>query len=504
MNTSTSTIVAPAPTKATGALNYLDFATAAPLAQAIKALLDIDESACPAGSPHRFMRLEQVSETHCRLTAMMQRSTWGSQLVPSSGLVGESRFLVDGADLKKLITVEPWLSNPLRIRPTPRNEIQLQCLADVGQGLGLDADLIDHNVSPVYAGSFDEFCPPRLGADAWRPGTIEVSDPMALRKRGAILNTFSKYSNDRNNRAVWFWFNPATQTLQLFGSEHSGADSGVALIKVAVDARCSIEEPEGVRFGVPARHLSRILNLAGPEAAPLCIRLSHCGQHVQMWSGSSWLLLPSTDPILSQALSAYAPVVLNNALDTLTQTSTRTFGARQLVHKVGMQKRRAPNDPEGVLLECPTDAHLEISKAADLLRRERSFAVFAHLTGDETPWQPVVPYHSYLMSAIVAAYQFCQQLSESELFVESATDGSHDASLLPPGQLFPETEDELMLWDTDDASTANLEAEHLVSLTQAYCPNRDLWTLFVDTVPYSTDFCVALSCATTATHDQTI
>jgi hypothetical protein len=463
-------------------LNYLDFATGAQLVQAVKFLLDLDEEASPAGSALRYMRLAQIDESHCRLTALLKRSTWGSKVIPSSGIVGESQFLIDGSDIKQL-KEEPWVSNPMRIRATKRNEIEVQCLTDCS--LSADPEMVDHITSPIYTGSFDEFRPPAF--TDWLSGCINIPDLIPFRRRVAILNTFSKYANDTSHRSVWFYYNKDLGKLQVFGSEYSGADTGISLIKVGIDAQCTIEGLDKISFGVPARHLVRILNLQ--VNGDLNFRITSDQKHVQVWSGKDWLLLPTTEAYLSRAVSEYAPVILNNNMP-LTNMSSRIFAAKQLIHKTNIQKKRSANESEGVRLRC-LESHLELTKSSDLMEKDKSFALFAELTGEETPWRSLIINHSYLMCALIATYKFCQLLTEDELYEDA-------------GSELPEDPDDLMLWTDNDLNGGvdNTDNDHLMCLTQSYSEEQELWTMFVDSVPYSEDFSICLSCSTEVSLDQ--
>jgi hypothetical protein len=129
------------------------------------------------------------------------------------------------------------------------------------------------------------------------------------------------------------------------------------------------------------------------------------------------------------------------------------------------------------------------------MEQDKSFALFADLTGDETPWAALIVNHSYFMCALIATYKFCQQLTEDELYYYE--DGAGDNEL-------PEDPDDLMLWTDSDLNGGvdNTDNDHLMSLTQGYSKDRELWTMFVDSVPYSEDFSVCLSCATEVTADQ--
>ena len=460
--------------------NYLDYAKGADLVKPIIALLD-PEGSQNEGSLFRFMRLEQIDDNRCQLTSYLQEDSWGTLFIPSSGIVGESKFLIDGADLKNRLNFEPWSSNPLRIKATKRKAILVECLLNINQ----PRDLIDHIESVIYSGSVDEFQPPNM--PKWSESFVgAVPESIKFRKRVSILNTFSKYQNDKNHRFVWFHIEDGK--LAVYGSEYSGGDAGISLMKVAVPITGPVvDNPDAVtgkkRFSMPARHLSRLLHLID-ENSPLYFRVSDTGGHVQFWSDKGWFVFPCVASSLSKTLSVSAPIFLNQGV-AAERVSQRVYCAQELANKIAMQKAYKKNDPEGVRLEC-TDSHLVISKLADMLRKDETYALFADLTGDEAPWRPLIVHQSYFLTAMMAALKYCKQLTEEELFET----GGEFVDDVPFGEEWNDntSEDYLML-----TNEINYENSHLVSVTQQYLPDKGMWCVYVDPVPYSDECAIYLA-----------
>lgn len=454
--------------------NYLDFGKGSDLTKPIITLLDQEDSQNP-GSLLRFMRLAQINNSQSALTAYLTNDSWGCLYIPSSGIVGESKFLIDGADIKSRLNFEPWTSNPLRIKATKRKDIELQCLLNLNR----TTDLVDKVESPLYSGNYNEF---QLPPQTWDDSTIGyINDPFKFRKRLGILNVFSKYSNDKNHRYVWFHLE--NNQLAVYGSEHSGGDTGISIIRIAFDINGPFLDQETNRpsFSIPARHLSKVLSLVS-EHSPLAFRLDTEGKLVHFWSNNGWFILPTKEKDLSRTLGFLAPPLMNHQL-SLEKTSQRMYSAQELAHKVAIQKPRQKSDAEGLRLEC-TDTYLVITKVSDLLRRDLTYAMFADLTGEESPWQPLVVYQTYFFIAITATLKYCKQLTDDELF-ESGGTGNEE---------FIDSED---FGDLDDylslANETNYSNSHLLTLTQEYSPKKDMWCLFIDPVPYSGEFTIYLA-----------
>lgn len=466
--------------------NYLDFGKGSDLTKPIITLLDQEDSQNP-GSLLRFMRLEQINDDHSLLTAYLTEDSWGALQIPSSGIVGESRFLIDGADIKSRLNFEPWNSNPLRLKSTRRKAVRLECLLNLNN----NSDLIDNIESNLYSGAVEEFQTPNH--ITWDEATTGyLTDPFKFRKRTSILNVFSKYTNDKNHRYVWFHLEE--DFLAAYGSEYSGGDAGISIMKVSSPLAGPILDKETngspliTKFSMPARHLGKVFQLV-TEHSPLSFRLDTTRKYVQFWSSAGWFVFPNQEEYLSKTLAVNAPIYLNQHIN-FEKSSQRMYSAQELANKVAMQKPTKKTDGDGLRLVC-TDSHLVLSKISDILQRELSYAMFADLTGEETPWEPIVVYQTYFLAAITAILKYCKQLTEDEVY-ESGTEVYTDFD-------FSEEQDDYLLL-TNETGTAE---GHLLTMTQHYLPNKDMWCVFIDPVPYSEECVIYLAASTPAkSHDR--
>lgn len=168
------------------------------------------------------------------------------------------------------------------------------------------------------------------------------------------------------------------------------------------------------------------------------------------------------------------------------------FSAQELSYKVAMQKPKDKNDPKGVLLSC-IDSHLVLTKVSDILRREVSHCLFADLSGEETDWTPIVVYQDYMLTAITAAFKFCKQFSEEELYESGEVYTDFDFE----EEEQYEDENYLMLGGEQDVQS------HLITITQHYLPSKDMWCVYIDPVPYSEECGIYLAASTPSrSYDQ--
>lgn len=448
--------------------NYLDLRQASDLIKPIKALLDISEDSSE-GSIQRFMRLEQIDGERSQLTSYMVGNTWGALYLLSSGLVGESAFLIDGADIKNRLSTEPWMSSPLRLQPTKRKALRLECRT----GNLTNEEKIDHIETQLYGGSLDEFEPPVI--NNWQPTQVNIIDGFQLCRRGGIVNFFSKYGNDKN-RAVWFDVQPNSERLSIYGSEYSGADAGISVIRINVNVE---QSAAAVNFGIPARHLAKVFQLVDISARQVSFRLTDDLRFVQFWSAKGWLLIPCQPTHLNRTLHRNAPALFNGELQ-FDHAAQRIFGAKELVHKVTIHKPRKQEGggQRGLRLECE-DNYLNVSKVVDKLKRDQSYCLLADPTGLETTWKPVVANYDYLLIALSATLKYCQQMTSEELYELDYNDNQPEEG----------DYDEWALSEVNDEFTS----EHLIAITQNYMPQKELWCLYLDPVPYTGDCSIYLA-----------
>ena len=289
----------------------------------------------------------------------------------------------------------------------------------------------------------------------WSSEVATISNAWDLRKAIRYILEFSKYQSDSHLTARAVWFKGVNRELQLYGPERNGT-CGISFIKT----QCEYWGKD-LDFGIQGRHLPKILNLFGEEMW-LTIEHSVDNEFVKFTGAGGWLQVPLQDKFSNQTVSVSAPAAMNNP-QGLSRYSLRVFGLKTLSQAVAIQTPKKRAGSEDLTLQC-ADTYLLITKQADILQREKSYAVFATSDGMENSWQLVIANHKYLTPCLSVMAKFLKDHRQQQDYEDSY------------GQD----------WDSEEfIEQDEIPDTDLVSITQAYSEAKKKWVLFIDPVPYS-------------------
>lgn len=430
--------------------NYIDFRSATDLTKAVAAVFDPDTDREP-GNALRYILLQQQTEDRASVTAYLTGNAWMTLYLPAFGVIG-SKFLIDGEDLKSRVKGDIW-NNAMRLSSTHRNVVKLECIIDAQR------DQHPHIECGAYMGSVDEFEEPPFVEDT----VATLTEGWKLRRAIGYINDFSKVTNDNRSRTIWF--RSSDQELFCYGPENDG-QSSISFIKCSAGPLYGAD----VDFGIQARHLPKVIRLF-VENEVISIAFDKQRDCVRFSGDNGSLTLPLVDGFFCRNLSESAPFILSESAP-LSQYSQRTFLLKELMGQVMIHTPKRDANSEDVLLQGE-DTHLLITKQADVLKLEKSFAYFADTSGMDVPWQTVVANYRYLMPCLTVMAKYLRHLAAQAEYESGAESFG-----------FEEEED----FALEEAA----ETDH-VTLTQALWEAKGKWCLFIDPVPYSEDCRLFLS-----------